>query len=561
MSDIQKGILQVLGEDGPAPNIFVEYLDARHIDIKRIQEKLADFLGLKYRSVKFDVIIACDDAAIEFVRRFRGRLFPGVPVAFCGLSYPDGGVLENSRDFVGVTEEIAFIETMELALSLHKQAKHIYVFSDDISAYVPSTPPTLTRMARIEQRVSVEVIEGLKIDQAVAKMSQFPADSLIILIDIGKDADGRHIPCQKAARLLSRARPIPIYACWDFYLGHGVVGGKMVNGYSQGQAAGRIALQMLKGALPPRTPRVRRGPAAFMFDQARMARFNLLPSMLPRHSRIINRPSSFYERYKKLLQVSLGSSIVLFLTAILLTLSLVKTRKIQKSLKESEEKAKALLYAMPDAMFCIDKKGVFKESTADPEDLELHKLDIRVGLNLTETLPLPFARKVMKYISLTLFENQMQTFEYDVEIPGKGRRSHEARMVPSGSDEVMTIVRDMTEKKEAAEQVRQSEQKLHRLIQSLQIGIVVHGPDTRVLDFNIAALELLGLTPHQFYGEKSRRSRLAFCPGRRRRDEKEPISGEPGASNRQKPEKRDPRHCPSGSERARLGHDQRRAQL
>jgi PAS domain S-box-containing protein len=65
------------------------------------------------------------------------------------------------------------------------------------------------------------------------------------------------------------------------------------------------------------------------------------------------------------------------------------------------------------------------------------------------------------------------------------------------------VVTDITERKQAEEQLRISEEGLRMLIQNLQIGVLIHGTQTEILFCNPTALRLLGLTQEQLLGKTS----------------------------------------------------------
>jgi two-component sensor histidine kinase len=60
-------------------------------------------------------------------------------------------------------------------------------------------------------------------------------------------------------------------------------------------------------------------------------------------------------------------------------------------------------------------------------------------------------------IERALATNEIQVFEYRLPVPDQGPRDYEARMVPSGPDEVITIVRDVTEPKRMEQALRERE--------------------------------------------------------------------------------------------------------
>lgn len=65
------------------------------------------------------------------------------------------------------------------------------------------------------------------------------------------------------------------------------------------------------------------------------------------------------------------------------------------------------------------------------------------------------------------------------------------------------LVYDLTERKRAEAEARESEEKYRTLIQKIQAAVVVHGADTKILTSNAMARELLGLTEAQLMGKRA----------------------------------------------------------
>ncbi|MFY9514243.1 MAG: PAS domain S-box protein, partial [Rubrivivax sp.] len=76
-----------------------------------------------------------------------------------------------------------------------------------------------------------------------------------------------------------------------------------------------------------------------------------------------------------------------------------------------------------------------------------------------------------------------------------------------------SVVYDISDRKRAEDALRASEAKSRALLDNLVVGVVVHQPDTRIVDANPAACRLLGLTLEEL------RQGAAFGPGWRFVDE------------------------------------------
>jgi len=46
---------------------------------------------------------------------------------------------------------------------------------------------------------------------------------------------------------IARASPVPVYSFCEMYLGSGILGGYMTNGFSQGTAAAELAIRIMEG--------------------------------------------------------------------------------------------------------------------------------------------------------------------------------------------------------------------------------------------------------------------------------------------------------------------------
>src|SRR5262249_1323434 len=139
-----------------------------------------------------------------------------------------------------------------------------------------------------------------------------------------------------------------------------------------------------------------------------------------------------------------------------------------------------------------------------------------IGRSVREVLPPEVAEATVRCIARTLETGTMQVLEYDVPLP-QGRRSFEARHVPSGPDEVVTISRDITGPKRAeaaraaaeaapapsAAALRRSEQSWRTLIEAAPVGITLVDRDGRRVAANDAFCALSGYAREELVGAEA----------------------------------------------------------
>jgi PAS domain S-box-containing protein len=123
-----------------------------------------------------------------------------------------------------------------------------------------------------------------------------------------------------------------------------------------------------------------------------------------------------------------------------------ESRRFEEALHKSEQYARALLDAIPDMIFRLSRDGVYLDFKGVKEELYYQASSI-IGRNNREMAPPEFAAMIEEKIKMALDTNSMVVFDYQLPIPGKGLRDFEARMAPSGKDEVAAIARDITERK------------------------------------------------------------------------------------------------------------------
>jgi PAS domain S-box-containing protein len=158
----------------------------------------------------------------------------------------------------------------------------------------------------------------------------------------------------------------------------------------------------------------------------------------------------------------------------------------EQALGSSEAQNRALVSAIPDLVFVNRRDGEFLFFHApDPARLAVAP-DAILHRKVTDILPPPVAAQCLQAIAAALDSDTLQSFEYSLPMSG-GTRWFEARVAPCTADSTLTIVRDITERKQAEETLEITQQSYLDLLNSMTEAIYVQDENGTFIDVNQGA--------------------------------------------------------------------------
>jgi len=123
-------------------------------------------------------------------------------------------------------------------------------------------------------------------------------------------------------------------------------------------------------------------------------------------------------------------------------------RESARSLRESETTMRALLEAIPDELFVLDKEGVFRDFVPAKGFETLVPPEQFLGRRIEDVLPPEVASEQRLNLVRACETGSTQAYEYALTMAGEERR-YEARLTASGEERVIAIVRDVTRRQRA----------------------------------------------------------------------------------------------------------------
>ena len=344
------GIRQVF--DGSAGQVAIryEYMDTKHYQPREIFAALRKLYRIKYRRLSFDVIIASDNNALNFLLAYRDELFPGTPVVFCGVNGFEPSMVKGSAGFTGIAEDYDLKGTLDLALKMFPETRYLAAVSGE------STSSTINRrrlqglMPQYRDRVEFIDLSGLNPAELGDRLRSLPEHTVVIYISYYLAPDGTTFTVRESTSFVFKNANLPMFSPWEYTLGHGVLGGMMLSGTNQARRAAEIAERILRGEPPSSIPVQRLSIIRPVFDYRRVRQFGISTSALPEKSVLRHEPRTFYYRYRSLVWGVVAFILYQFSVILILMHIIARRKRAEASLRLEESRLEALLELsrMPD---------------------------------------------------------------------------------------------------------------------------------------------------------------------------------------------------------------------
>lgn len=193
-----------------------------------------------------------------------------------------------------------------------------------------------------------------------------------------------------------------------------------------------------------------------------------------------------------------------------LALEAHERHRIERALRESEAQNRAILDALPDLMFRVNREGRYVDFKCHKDSPLARTAGDIIGKTYAEVLPPDLARSLQLENEKVFRTGEMSIVEYRL-LQEDQMRDFESRIVRCGEDELLTIVRDVTDRKRAEENLRTAHEELERRVRertaelaNLNQALVTESQERkRTLDELAAAYDNLRLTQgHLIQSEK-----------------------------------------------------------
>jgi HD-GYP domain-containing protein (c-di-GMP phosphodiesterase class II) len=327
--DLHAGIVSVLEAPEVQARYRVEYMDAKHYSSPNSVKHLLALYREKYRDASFDGIILTDNHALDLVAQHRDELFRQMPIAACGINDLES-IPTNAGDMYIILESVAHLETLNVALRQHPEARKIFVMIDNTLTGQSIRRDFLEQVRPLTSRVEVVLLPVMTSTALIQFARERVAGELIYLLVYFEDAAGQVFEAEEIPRAIAAQAPVPVYVAWDFQLDSGAVGGCVTSAFGHGQKAAQTLLARLAGTRPPAVYDQLQGVNQHTYDYQALQRFAIPLSSLPKNAVVLNRPLSYFEIHRSVILIALAVIGVLSVIIALLIQNVLRQQKINR---------------------------------------------------------------------------------------------------------------------------------------------------------------------------------------------------------------------------------------
>jgi nitrogen-specific signal transduction histidine kinase len=344
-------------------------MDVLFMDFKRIHtpsflKHQSDAYEMMLKDRKYDLIVAIDNFAYYFILQNYAKLFKDEPIFFIGMERFNQAELtpyKLQRKVSGVLERRSIYENILNIQELIPKLKHLYIINDGSLNGNDTDLQIKKVLKKINKNMKITYIRESTLEKLKKKFSTYKKDEAIFFIRFyngQKSLLSKNRVAYKNSQIADfiDGSAIPVFVTDSLFMGEGATGGKLVDISKLGNYSAQAIIGQLQNNSS--IPFVKTySEYSNVFDYEKVKNFRLKISSNIKEIHIVNQPISFFEKYRKYIDIASLLLPIFLLLSMILIYNIYRRYKNAKLLQERIEFNKVLLNSIKSAIVWQDKNG------------------------------------------------------------------------------------------------------------------------------------------------------------------------------------------------------------
>lgn len=298
--DMLRGMEKVFYEH-PGINTNILYMDSKRINSEDYYAKLRELYKLQLKNNHYDLIVAVDKFAYDFLIKYYHELFTNEPILFTGLeqfSAQDVKKKGLGDKIYGILERRAIGESIPMIAKMMPELKKLTIINDASANGDDSEPFVQEAMKDYAEQFEIEYIRESSLEELKARFKTPNKEEAIFFIRFYNDKEGHLYKNAQIASFITQSA-VPVFITDTLFIGKGAFGGKLVPIQRLGKRTGELALDILDKNIQPLHVETF-DEYWYQFDIQKINQFALYPNHSISEYELINAPVTFFDKHRLL---------------------------------------------------------------------------------------------------------------------------------------------------------------------------------------------------------------------------------------------------------------------
>lgn len=448
--DISKAIESTF-EEYKNVTLTTIYMDTKRVATPVYFKRLYELYKEQFKERKFDLIIASDNHALEFLNQHLDELFPNTPLLFCAINNFDMALVSNIERVTGVIEQVDLEKNFQLIRRLHPKLERLVIINDYSVTGLQMKKELEPYIKKYSQYFQIEYLGNINMEEIKQKVSQEKGETVLLFVLLFKDKTGKFFTYKESLKDIKQISAVPIYGLWDFYLGNGVIGGFVTSAKGQGEAVASMALEyLIKNRPIEDIPILQKSPNEYIFDYNELKRFKMNIEPHVGEYKMINEPITIYKEHRNFVMLTILTILVLFIIVLIMRANIQRRKLVEKDLSNRIKFDKVLLDTLPNPIYYKNTDGKILGCNLSFAKLFNHKKEEVIGKTAYDFYPEDIAKRNVQVDEELLKTQGTKTSEMTLHFNDKMRYFILNKAVYENIDEtiggIVCIMDDITQR-------------------------------------------------------------------------------------------------------------------